>query len=115
MEHQGEAAQRQPRTAWRSGRHRRDPARWWVARERIRPTAGRIVHTYRVQNDSDVLPVRQCNRLTEAPWGSGTPFELRAGDARYFILSIAALSILGYEHTLDEPAMRLWKDNRHAV
>jgi broad specificity phosphatase PhoE len=40
---------------------------------------------------------------------------LPAGDARYFVLSTAALSILGYEHTLDEPAMRLWNDNRHAV
>jgi broad specificity phosphatase PhoE len=40
---------------------------------------------------------------------------LLAGDARYFVLSTAALSILGYEHTLDEPAMRLWNDNRHAV
>ena len=26
-----------------------------------------------------------------------------------------ALSVLGYEHTLDEPAIRLWNDDRHAV
>ena len=40
---------------------------------------------------------------------------LPAGDARYFVLSTAALSILGYEHTRDEPALRLWNDARHVV
>jgi broad specificity phosphatase PhoE len=40
---------------------------------------------------------------------------LTAGAARHFVLSTAALSILGYEHTRDEPALRLWNDNRHAV
>jgi probable phosphoglycerate mutase len=40
---------------------------------------------------------------------------LSAGDARYFVLSTAALSILGYEHTRDEPALRLWNDARHVV
>ena len=40
---------------------------------------------------------------------------LPAGAARHFVLSTAALSILGYEHTRDEPALRLWNDDRHAV
>ena len=40
---------------------------------------------------------------------------LPPGDARHFWLGTAALSILGYEHTLDEPAIRLWNDDRHAV
>ena len=40
---------------------------------------------------------------------------LPAGAARYFGLSPAALSILGYEHTRDEPALRLWNDDRHVV
>jgi broad specificity phosphatase PhoE len=39
---------------------------------------------------------------------------LPAGDARHFVLSTAALSILGYEHTRDESAIRLWNDDRHA-
>jgi broad specificity phosphatase PhoE len=39
---------------------------------------------------------------------------LPAGDARLFVLSTAALSILGYEHNLEEPTIRLWNDNRHA-
>jgi broad specificity phosphatase PhoE len=40
---------------------------------------------------------------------------LPPGDARLFVLSTAALSILGYEHTQDEPAIRLWNDNHHVV
>jgi broad specificity phosphatase PhoE len=40
---------------------------------------------------------------------------LPTGAARHFILSTAALSILGYEHTRDEPALRLWNDDRHVV
>jgi len=40
---------------------------------------------------------------------------LPAGAAHHFFLSTAALSILGYEHTRDEPALRLWNDDRHVV
>jgi broad specificity phosphatase PhoE len=40
---------------------------------------------------------------------------LPAGDARLLLLSTAALSILGYEHALNEPAIRLWNDDRHVV
>jgi broad specificity phosphatase PhoE len=49
-------------------------------------------------------------RVLAARW-----LDLPAGDARHFILSTAALSILGYEHTLEEPAIRLWNDDRHVV
>jgi probable phosphoglycerate mutase len=38
---------------------------------------------------------------------------LSAGDARYFLLTTASLSILGYEHNLKEPVLRLWNDDRH--
>lgn len=32
---------------------------------------------------------------------------------RYFVLTTATLSILGYEHNRQEPAIRLWNDDRH--
>jgi probable phosphoglycerate mutase len=32
---------------------------------------------------------------------------------RYLLLSTATLSILGYEHQLNEPVVRLWNDDRH--
>jgi broad specificity phosphatase PhoE len=40
---------------------------------------------------------------------------LPPGDGRLFVLSTAALSILGYEHNRDEPGLRLWNDDRHVV
>jgi probable phosphoglycerate mutase len=40
---------------------------------------------------------------------------LPPADARHFWLGTAALCVLGYEHTLEEPAILLWNDDRHAV
>jgi broad specificity phosphatase PhoE len=40
---------------------------------------------------------------------------LAACDAHHFVLSTAALSILGYEHSVADPAILLWNDDRHAV
>ena len=39
---------------------------------------------------------------------------LTTEDARHLVLSTASLSILGYEHTLDDPAILLWNDDHHA-
>jgi broad specificity phosphatase PhoE len=33
--------------------------------------------------------------------------------SRYFVLTTASLSALGYEHNQFEPVIRLWDDNRH--
>jgi probable phosphoglycerate mutase len=33
--------------------------------------------------------------------------------SRYFLLSTASLSALGYEHRLSQPVIRLWNDNHH--
>jgi len=38
---------------------------------------------------------------------------LEAAGGRLFLLSTAALSVLGYEHNRSEPAIRLWNDTRH--
>ena len=38
---------------------------------------------------------------------------LPPGDACHLLLNTASLSILTYEHTLDDPAVRLWNDDRH--
>lgn len=35
--------------------------------------------------------------------------------ARSFMLSTASLSALGYEHHLDQPAIRLWNETRHLI
>lgn len=38
---------------------------------------------------------------------------LDAGMGRYFLLSTASVSALGYEHNLSEPVIRLWDDTHH--
>jgi probable phosphoglycerate mutase len=38
---------------------------------------------------------------------------LEPAGGRYFLLSTASLSALSYEHTLEQPAIRLWDDTRH--
>ena len=38
---------------------------------------------------------------------------LEPGAARYFLLSTASVSAVGYEHNLSEPVIRLWDDTRH--
>ena len=39
---------------------------------------------------------------------------LTTEDARHFLLSTASLSVVGYEHALDDPAIILWNDDHHA-
>src|SRR5262249_33714543 len=38
---------------------------------------------------------------------------LEASGGRYFYLGTATLSMLGYEHNLGAPVVRLWNDGRH--
>jgi len=33
---------------------------------------------------------------------------------KYFLLSTASLSALGYEHNLSQPVIQLWNDTNHA-
>jgi probable phosphoglycerate mutase len=38
---------------------------------------------------------------------------LEPGAGRYFLLSTASLSGLGYEHNVSQPVIRFWNDDRH--
>ena len=49
------------------------------------------------------------SRILAARW-----LGLATENARHFTLSTASLSIVGYEHTLDDPAILLWNDCHHA-
>jgi broad specificity phosphatase PhoE len=49
-------------------------------------------------------------RMLAARWVGGT-----ADAGRWFHLSTATLSTLGYEHNLNGPVIRLWNDARHVL
>jgi len=72
--------------------------------------ADRVVQRVRAL-DGDVLLFSSGHflRVLAARW-----LCLEPAAGRYFLLGTAALSILGYEHNLDEPVIRHWNDCRHA-
>jgi probable phosphoglycerate mutase len=71
--------------------------------------AHRVIARIRAVNgDVIVFAHSHILRFLAARW-----LGLPASDARYFVLSTASLSIVGYEHNLQEPAIRLWNDDRH--
>ncbi len=47
-------------------------------------------------------------RFLAARW-----IRLAGAEGRRFLLTTASLSILGYEHSFDNPVIRLWNDDRH--
>ncbi|HWB11781.1 MAG TPA: histidine phosphatase family protein [Pirellulales bacterium] len=71
--------------------------------------ADRVIARVR-QRDASLLMFGHSHfsRVLAARW-LGLPVQ----DARYFILSTAALSALGYEHSREEPAISFWNDSRH--
>ena len=66
--------------------------------ERIRPVDGNVL----------LFSSGHFLRVLAARW-----LGLEPAAGRFFLLSTASLSALSYEHTLSEPAIRLWDDDRH--
>lgn len=77
--------------------------------EAVRERADRVIARIRAI-EGDVLAFGHSHflRILTVRW-----LGLPVADARLLVLSTASLSILGYEHALDEPAIRLWNDDRH--
>ncbi len=72
--------------------------------DQVRARADRAIHRVRAVN-GDVLLFAHAHilRVFAARW-----LGLPGTGARHFYLGTAALSILGYEHNLEEPVVRLW-------
>ena len=49
-------------------------------------------------------------RMLAGSWVGMEPYE-----ARSLMLSTASLSVLGYEHNLEQPAIQLWNDTNHLL
>ena len=77
--------------------------------EQVGLRADRVIARLRaVEGNVLVFSHSHLLRILAARW-----LGLGAADARLFVLSTASLSVLGYEHSRDEPAIRLWNDVRH--
>jgi broad specificity phosphatase PhoE len=78
--------------------------------DQVGARADRVVDRIRaVRGDVLVFSSAHILRVLAARW-----LGLEAAGGRYFFLGIASLSVLGYEHNLGEPIIRLWNDTRHA-
>ncbi len=71
--------------------------------------ADRVVSRVRaIQGDVLLFSSGHFLRVLAARWLGVEP-----GAGRFFLLSTASLSALGYEHNLSQPVIRLWDDTRH--
>jgi probable phosphoglycerate mutase len=71
--------------------------------------ADRVLNRLRaIQGDVLLFSSGHFLRALAARW-----LGLDPSGGRYFYLGTATLSVLGYEHTLDKPVVRLWNDSRH--
>ena len=71
--------------------------------------ADRMVSRVRaVQGDVLLISSGHFLRVLAARW-----LGLEPGAGRFFLLSTASLSALGYEHERTQPVIRLWDDTRH--
>ena len=73
--------------------------------------ADRVIDTLRAIGDNVlVFSSGHFFRVFGARW-----LGLEPAAGRYLLLSTATLSIVGYEHNLNEPVIRLWNDDRHVT
>ena len=77
--------------------------------DQVGARADRVVSRLReAQGDVLLFSSGHFLRVLAARW-----LGLEPAGGRFFLLSTASLSALGYEHNLDQPVIRLWDDNRH--
>lgn len=67
-----------------------------------------IGHIRACAGDALIFAHQDLLRILAVRW-----LRLPAIEAQHFVLTTASLSILGYDHGLDQPVIRLWNDDRH--
>ncbi len=78
-------------------------------REQVGARADRVIQRVRaVHGNVLVFSSAHILRVLAARW-----LGLEPAGGHYFLLSTASLSVLGYEHNLAEPVIRLWNETRH--
>ena len=79
--------------------------------QQVAARADRVVNRLRgLPGDSLLFSSGHFLRVLAARWVGIETF-----DARTFMLSTASLSALGYEHSLEQPAIRLWNETHHLL
>ncbi len=87
----------------------RDGAPGGESPEQIGARADRaIARIHAVRGNVLIVSSAHISRVFGARW-----LGLSAAGGRYLVLSTASLSILGYEHDMSEPVIRLWNDTSH--
>lgn len=77
--------------------------------DQVGARADRVVNRVRgIEGDVLLFSSGHFLRVLAARWLGREP-----GAGRYFLLSTASLSALGYEHNFSQPVIRLWNDMRH--
>ena len=77
--------------------------------DRVGARADRVLNRTRsVQGDVLVFSSGHFLRVLAARW-----LGLEPAAGRFFMLNTASVSVLSYEHSLSQPAIRLWNDTRH--
>jgi broad specificity phosphatase PhoE len=89
----------------------RDGAPGGETPEQIAARADRVIARIRaVHGNALVVSSAHISRVFAARW-----LGLPPSGGRYFVLGTASLSLLGYEHDMTEPVIRLWNDQGHVT
>ena len=89
----------------------RDGAPGGESPQQVAERAHRVVERLRaVSGNALVFSSGHFLRMLAGSWIGLEPYE-----ARCLMLSTASLSVLGYEHSLEQPAITLWNDTNHLL